>query len=67
MRISFDIDEDQLENFILERLRQDYIDQRTTWKHEEYSKKLSKGLLRVIEYYSIPTEHAKWLKTVKDL
>lgn len=67
MKITFEIDEDQLNDYLVTELKTAYVDHKTVWKHEEYSKKLTKALLRVIEYYSIPSEYQEWRESVKDL
>jgi len=67
MKLTFQVDADQLNDYIVSELKTAYIDQKTVWKHEEYSKKLSKALLKVIEYYSIPQEYEEWLESVKEL
>ena len=66
MKLTFEVNCEELDEIICRRLRQDYIDQLTVWKHEEYSKKLAKALLKVIEYYSIPTEYQQWRESVKE-
>lgn len=67
MKMMVEVDADSLDEVFLKELRVAYIDQCTVWKHQDYSKKLRKALLKVIEYYSIPSEHTLWLETVKDL
>lgn len=60
MKITFDIDIDQLTEYFVEDMKRAYIDHCTVFKHETNSKKRRKALLHVIEYYSIPTEFAAW-------
>ena len=67
MKITLEVDHDQLTDCMVSELKTAYVDQKTCWKHEEYSKKLAKALLKVIEYYSIPNEYKEWFETVKDL
>lgn len=62
-----EIDWDQAENLIRDRLRQDYIDQVTVWKDQPNAKELSEGLLEVIKYYSAPQEFEEWYESVKEL
>ena len=67
MKLMVEIDWDQAENLIRDRLRQDYIDQVTMWKDQPYSKELSEALLEVIKYYSAPDEFEEWYESVKEL
>ena len=67
MKFMVEIDLDQVEELIRDRLRQDYIDTLTIWKAQPYSADLAKNLLGVVEYYSAPNEFKEWFYTVKDL
>lgn len=67
MKFTVDLSMDEIDNIILEDLRRAYIDQKTHWHHEPDAKKLAKAFLKVIEYYSVPSEYREWLETVKGL
>lgn len=66
MKLMVEIDWDDAENFIRDRLRQDYIDTLTTWKHQPDSQHLAAALFEVIKYYSAPNEFEEWFETVKE-
>ena len=67
MKIMVEIDWDQAEELIRDRLRQDYIDTLTTWRAQPDSEELARDILGVIRYYSAPNEFEEWYETVKDL
>ena len=67
MKFMVEIDWDQAEELIRDRLRQDYIDTLTTWKAQPDSAELAHDILGVIRYYSAPREFEEWFETVKDL
>ena len=67
MKMLVEIDWDQAETLIRDRLRQDYIDQMTIWKAQPDCAELARDLLGVIRYYSAPHEFDEWFETVKDL
>ena len=67
MKMMVEIDYDQVDDLIRDRLRIDYIDQVTVWKDQPDSRELANNLLGVIRYYSAPNEFEEWFETVKDL
>ena len=67
MKMMVEIDYDQVDDLIRDRLRIDYIDQVTVWKDQSDSKELSEALLEVIKYYSAPDEFEEWYESVKEL
>lgn len=67
MKLMVEVDWDEAENLIRDRLRQDYIDTLTVWKAQPDSAELASYLLGVIKYYSAPREFEEWFETVKDL
>lgn len=67
MKYTVELSMDEIDNIILKDLRERYVEQRTLWHHEPDAKKLAKAFLKVIEYYSVPSEYREWLETVKDL
>lgn len=66
-KLTVEIDLDQFDSLLVIRLREAYMDQILYWKNDPDTKKYCKGLKRTLEYFSVPSEHAEWLETVKDL
>ena len=67
MKMTVEIDYDQVDDLIRNQLRSDYVDQVTIWKAQPYSKELSEALLEVIKYYSAPDEFEEWYESIKEL
>lgn len=66
-KITIDVDTDQFQMWIVNELKQCYIDHATHWKHEKDYEQLSNALLTVIEHYSVQTEYNEWYETIKEL
>ena len=67
MKLMVEVDWDQAENLIRDRLRQDYIDQVTIWKDQPDAEELAEALMTVVKYYSAPQEFEEWYESVKEL
>lgn len=64
MKITIQIDNEALDDVFRDELRRAYIDQITIWKSQPASKEYAAALLKVIEYYSVPTEFVEWKQSV---
>ena len=66
-KMTLEVDHDQLTDWMVEELKQCYIDHVMHWRHEPDHEHLSNSLLTVIAHYSIYTEFEKWYETKKEL
>ena len=66
-KIMIEVDPDQMQMWIVNDLKQNYIDQVMHWSKEPDAEKLADSLLTVIEYYSTPSEYNEWYETIKEL
>ena len=66
-RLTIDINPDQMYMWIVNELKNCYIDQATCWKHEPDYEKLSDALLTVIQHYSVQSEFNEWYESIKEL
>lgn len=66
-KIIIEVDPDQLQMWVVNELKQCYIDHATYWKKEPDYEKLSDALLTVIEHYSVQSEYNEWYETIKEL
>ena len=64
MKLTLQVDSEALEDVFRDELRRAYIDQITVWKSQPDSKEYAAALLKVIEYYSVPTEFIEWKESV---
>lgn len=67
MKLMVEVDWEQAEDFIRDKLRQDYIDQVTVWKAQPDAEELAEALMTVVKYYSAPQEFEEWYESVKEL
>ena len=66
-KIMIEVDPDQMQMWIVNELKQCYIDHATNWKKEPDYDVLSDALLTVIEHYSVQSEYNEWYETIKEL
>ena len=66
-KMTLEVDHDQLTDWMVEELKQCYIDHATHWKKEPDYDTLSDALLTVIEHYSVQSEFEEWYETIKEL
>ena len=66
-KIMIEVDPDQMQMWVVNDLKQCYIDHATHWKKEPDYDMLSDALLTVIEHYSAPSEYNEWYETIKEL
>ena len=66
-KIMIEVDPDQMQMWIVNELKQCYIDHATNWKKEPDYTVLSDALLTVIEHYSVQSEYNEWYETIKEL
>jgi len=66
-KITIDVDTDQLHMWIVNELKQCYIDRALHWKKEPDYEEVSNALLTVIDHYSVKSEFDEWYETIKDL
>ena len=66
-KIMVEVDPDQMNMWVVNELKQCYVDHATCWKHEPDYEKLSDALLTVIEHYSVQSEFNEWYETIKEL
>ena len=66
-KIMIEVDPDQMDMWIVNELKQCYIDHATRWKHEPDYEKLTDSLLTVIEHYSVQSEFNEWYESIKEL
>jgi len=66
-KIMIEVDPDQMQMWVVNDLKQCYIDHATRWKKEPDYDMLSDALLTVIEHYSVRSEFNEWYETIKEL
>ena len=66
-KIMVEVDPDQMYMWVVNELKQCYIDHATNWKKEPDYDQLSDALLTVIKHYSIYSEFEAWYETIKEL
>lgn len=66
-KIMIEVDPDQMQMWVVNELKQCYIDHAIHWKKEPDYEKLSDALLTVIEHYSVQSEFNEWYETIKEL
>ena len=66
-KIMIEVDPDQMDMWVVNELKQCYIDHATNWKHEPDYEKLTDALLTVIEHYSVQSEFNEWYESIKEL
>ena len=66
-KIMIEVDPDQLQMWVVNELKQCYIDHATCWKKEPDYDVLSDALLTVISHYSVQSEYNEWYETIKEL
>ena len=66
-KIMIEVDPDQMQMWVVNELKQCYIDHATHWRHEPDFEHLSNALLTVIEHYSVKSEYDEWYETIKEL
>jgi hypothetical protein len=62
-----EVDPDQIQMWIVNELKQCYIDHAINWNKEPDYDVLSDALLTVIEHYSVQSEYNEWYETIKEL
>ena len=67
MKFTFDVDSEEFDLMLIQRLQEVYIDHVTHWMYEEDAEKISEGLLATISLFMIPSEYEQWYETIKDL
>ena len=66
-KIMIEVDPDQMDMWVVNELKNCYIDHATCWRHEADYEKLSDALLTVIQHYSVQSEFNEWYETIKEL
>ena len=57
MKFTFDVDSEEFDLMLIQRLQQVYIDHVTHWMSKEDAEKISEGLLATISLFMIPSEY----------
>lgn len=66
-KLSFTVDDDEMDKFVAYNLRECYEDAVTKWSNEPDTPKLADALLTVLEHYMTHSEFEKWYETIKEL
>ena len=67
MKITVNIDPDQMDTWIEEDLRRCYVDARVHWHNEPDNDRLCEALLTVLDHYMWQSDFEAWYESIKEL
>lgn len=67
MKFTFDVDSEEFDVLLIQRLQDIYIDHVTNWMFEPDAEKIAEGLLTTISLFMVHSDFEEWYETIKDL
>lgn len=67
MKFTFNVDSEEFDALLIQRLQDTYIDHVTNWMFEPDAEKIAEALLTTISLFMVHSEYEEWYETIKDI